>query len=68
MPFDAFIFCDVPPVFSYDDGLFHVAGKSGGLVFNLYYKPHDFLAAVALASEAVAKWRYDQVEKVVAIR
>jgi hypothetical protein len=65
--FDATILLETPPKFEIRDGMVYTTDRIGGLTIRRVMRPATFRRTVLDASEALARWQLEQMEKVRAI-
>lgn len=62
---DATILLERPPSIEIRDGIVYITDRVGSLTIRRCLRPRTFGELVAIGSETLAKWRLDQLDKVV---
>jgi hypothetical protein len=62
---DATILVERPPEIEIRDGIVYVTDRIGSLTIRRCFRTHTFAVVLAVSSEVLAKWRIDQLDKVV---
>lgn len=62
---DATILLERPPEIEIKDGIVYITDQVGSLTIRRCLRPRTFAMLVALGSETLAKWRLEQMDKIV---
>jgi hypothetical protein len=64
---DATILVERPPDFEIVDGLVYVTDRIGSCTIRRCFRVSSFRRSLSLASEAIARWQVEQLDKVSAM-